>query len=305
MAMPPLLSVVTPTRGDFSDYWLTSLLQIRGEVQFVIVYPPATQPMAVADSRVKCLVSPYKGEMMQRFVGFLNADGRYVIALDDDDYLHPEVLSLTSQYFQRFPESWVLRLSQARIPATDQAAMTAPWEPIPAVAELPVEPDQPDASFILRTVPIAPLTIPFDWRYLIWPWLPRRDDQGRHIENFNTKVWDHTKVRQVLPALAHATQLLDNLTWIPKSGFDRLMGLFLQAYFFEAGATIGHWMPPPGQVRFITQDPKLKPPRYHAASDFLLVRAFPQYGYFWNLFFNKLSYIPRITAKRWWSRYKS
>jgi hypothetical protein len=75
------------------------------------------------------------------------------------------------------------------------------------------------------------------------------------------------------------------------------MGLFVQAASFESGATIGHWMPCPAQVRFISQDPALKPPRYHFLSDFLLVKHFPQYGYFWNLFFNKLSYLPRLLGK--------
>ncbi|MBD0335899.1 MAG: glycosyltransferase family 2 protein, partial [Cyanobacteria bacterium Co-bin13] len=70
--MQPVLSIVTPTRGNFSDYWLDQLLAVRGDVQFVLVYPPGVPRRAIADPRVKSLTSPYKGEMMQRFVALLN-----------------------------------------------------------------------------------------------------------------------------------------------------------------------------------------------------------------------------------------
>lgn len=295
--LPPILSVVTPTLGRFSATWLEALLAIQGDVQFVLVYPPGTIPHAGDDPRLKLLTSPYRGEMMQRLVGLLNADGRYIIALDDDDYLHPEVVNLTLEYFQRFPQSWVLRLYQDRIPAEHRAAMTAPWADLPVVADLPVLTHRTEADLGLIEVPIAPLTKRFDRRYLLWPWRTRRDDQGRHIENFNNKVWDSQKVQPVLPVLLQTTTLLGLLTWIPRSGFDRLLGLFLQAHWFEADRAIGHWMPAPGQVRFNLVAPELKPPRFHAASDWLLVRQFPQYGYLWNLWINKLSYVPKLTVK--------
>jgi glycosyltransferase involved in cell wall biosynthesis len=295
--MKPTLSVVTPTRGNFSQFWLTSLLAIQGDVQFVVVYPPDSPPSPIDDCRVKAITSPYKGEMMQRFVGLLNADGRYVIALDDDDYLHPDVVALTTAYFERFPDSLVLRLYQERIPAHHQAGIEAPWPTIPDVSQLPVLQHFSDHTPGLLEIPIAPLDIPFDRRYVFWPFVNRQDDQGRHIENFNTKVWDNDKVKQVLPDLAKTTELIGITTWIPRSGFDRLMGLFVQAYWFKSKSIVGHWLPSPGQVRFITVDAKLKPPRFHAASDLLLVKRFPQYGYFWNLFFHKLSYVPRLAVK--------
>ncbi|RZM81901.1 glycosyltransferase family A protein [Leptolyngbya iicbica] len=294
MTAKPILSVVTPTRGNFSEYWLEQLLCIQGEVQFVLVFPPGTRYQSFADPRIKVLQSPYKGEMFQRFVGLLNADGDYVIALDDDDYLHPEVVATVAAYFQRFPDSIVLRLMTDKIDEQNVEAYRRAWEPIPAVSNLSEGKRQAGQ---LQQLPIAPLDIPFDKRYLVWPFIERRDDRAPHIENFNTKVWRNDVVQKSLVEISQATILGGILTWIPRSGFDRLMGLFVQATCFESGITVGHWMPRPAQVRFISQDPALKPPRYHFLSDFLLVKHFPQYGYFWNLFFNKVSYLPRIVGK--------
>ena len=304
MTSKPSLSIVTPTRGNFSAYWLEQLLNVAGDVQFVLVYPPGVPPKQIADDRVKAIVSPYKGEMMQRFVALLNADGQYVLALDDDDFVHPHVVTAVTDYFQKYPESVVLRLLTEKIDHENLEAIKRPWDPMPQVDQIP---EGKNAQTDLRKVPIAPLNIPFDKRYLIWPFIKRRDDKASHIENFNTKVWQNDYVQKALPEISKATKLWGVLTWIPNSAFDRLMGLFVQAQSFQAGQTVGHWMPEPGQVRFISQDPALKPPRYHFLSDFLLVKHFPQYGYFWNLFFNKFSYLPRIVAKslRWKFQHKT
>jgi glycosyltransferase involved in cell wall biosynthesis len=294
MTSKPILSVVTPTRGNFSEYWLEQLLCIQGAVQFVLVLPPGTGCQSFADPRIKVLQSPYKGERFQRFVGLLNADGEYVIALDDDDYLHPEVVATVAAYFQRFPDSVVLRLKTDKIDEHNVEAYRRAWEPIPAISSLS---EGSRNAGQLQKVPIAPLDMPFDKRYLVWPFIERRDDRAPHIENFNTKVWRNDVVQTSLAEISKATTLWGVITWIPRSGFDRLMGLFVQATHFEAGTTVGHWMPMPAQVRFISQDPALKPPRYHFLSDFLLIKHFPQYGYFWNLFFNKASYLPRLLGK--------
>ena len=294
MYSKPILSIVTPTRGNFTDYWLEQLLTIKGDVQFVIVYPPGVVRKESSDGRVKAITSSYKGEMFQRFTGFLNADGQYIIALDDDDYLHPDVAQLVSDYFGAFPESIVLRLKAEKIDYLDYESYQRDWAAIPVMQNLS-EDGTSDTRLI--PLPIAPLTIPFDKRYLIWPFIKRYDDYSPHIENFNNKVWRSEVVQQALPDLSKTTQLLGVITWIPTSGFDRLMGLYVQACCFEPGKKIGHWMPSPCQIRFISQSPSLKPPRYHFLSDFLLVKRFPQYGYFWNLFFNKLSYLPRLLAK--------
>lgn len=42
MTNSPILSIVTPTLGKFSEHWLQQLLAIQGEVEFILVYPPGT-----------------------------------------------------------------------------------------------------------------------------------------------------------------------------------------------------------------------------------------------------------------------
>ncbi|WP_204102360.1 MULTISPECIES: glycosyltransferase family A protein [Spirulina sp. CCY15215] len=297
------LSIVTPTRGNFSDYWLEQLLNVRGDLEFVLVYYPGVPIKAIADTRVKTIVSPYKGEMMQRFLGFLNATGEYVLALDDDDFVHPNILELAKGYFQKFPESWVLRLKSNKIDQNEPEKVKAEWPPIPDLNSLKVlDRSTPETrSITLQTITIAPLENALDWRLLIPfiglfivfldrrdaegnPITKRRDARGPHIENFNNKIWNNSMLQQILPEISRSTKILGSLTWVPSSAFDRLVGLFFQAYFYQKESAIGHWMPDPEQIRFVDKDPKLKPPRFHVASDFLLIKYFPQYGYFWNLF---------------------
>ena len=65
---------------------------------------------------------------MQRFVGLLNASGEYVLALDDDDFVHPDIENLTGEYFKRFPESWILRLKKENIDFKDEERIKKDWE---------------------------------------------------------------------------------------------------------------------------------------------------------------------------------
>lgn len=300
-----ILSIVTPTLGKFSDYWLENLLKIQGAVQFILVYPPQFKTRATNDARIKTLISPYKGEMMQRFVGLLNAEGDYVLALDDDDFVHPEICQLTEKYFRRFPESWILRLQKAVIDISDEARIKQAWSQIPDVSQLeickktvenPYPYKQGDFTGLLE-VPIAPLDKQFDKRYLILPFLERKDNEGYHFENFNNIIWRNELVQQALPELSKATKVMGAITWIPSTGFDRLLGLFVQAKFYQKDIIIGHWLPKPEQIRYIDKNPSLKPPRFHVISDVLLAKYFPKYGYFWNLFFNKLYGVPRTVGK--------
>ncbi len=301
----PILSIVTPTLGKFSDYWLERLLQVEGAVQFVLVYPTLTQVRVIDDARVKVLISPYQGEMMQRFVGLLNAEGEYVLALDDDDFVHPEVIKLAKKYFNRFPESWILRLQKAVIDIADEQRIKRAWDAIPDVSQLEIckktaenpHPYQQGNYKGLLEVPIAPLDKSFDGRYLIWPFLKRRDNEGYHFENFNNIIWRNELVQQALPELSQATKIMGALTWIPSTGFDRLLGLFVQAKFFQKDMIIGHWLPKPEQIRYIDKDPALKAPRFHIITDVVSVKYFPQYGYLWNLVFSKLYGVPRTVGK--------
>lgn len=305
MPTNPILSIVTPTRGNFSPDWLERLLQVEGNVEFVLVYPPHAAVQAIDDPRIKSLLSPYKGEMMQRFVGLLNATGEFVIALDDDDFLHPQVLALVEAYFNHFPKSWILRLKKAVIDFRSTDRITRSWDALPRIEALAVDrktsenphPYQSGKFTGLLEVPIAPLNIPFDLRRVFLPFTKRKDNHGYHFENFNSIVWRNCLVQQALPDLASVTAFGGVLTWIPQSGFDRLLGLFVQAKFFQPNLIIGHWIPGAEQIRYIDKPARLKPPRFHVLSDLLLVKRFPQYGYLWNLFFAKLYGVPRTFAK--------
>ncbi|NET39390.1 MAG: glycosyltransferase family 2 protein [Cyanothece sp. SIO1E1] len=303
------LSIVTPTLGRFSEAWLKRLLAVKGSVQFILVYPPQvdfrTIDRTIDDPRLIAIKSPYKGEMMQRFVGLLNASGKYVLALDDDDFVHPEICQLSTQYFDRFPDSWILRLKKAVIDISNQERIQQPWASIPDVSQLEIckktvenpYPYQNGNYKGLLEIPIAPLKTKFDSRYLIWPFVNRTDNAGYHFENFNNIVWNNKIVQQALPSLSQATDIIGAVKWIPSTGFDRLSGLFIQSQLFKADAIIGHWLPGSEQIRYVDKSPSLKPPRFHVISDFLLIKRFPQYGYLWNLFFSKLYGVPRTLGK--------
>lgn len=302
----PILSIVTPTTGKFSDYWLEQLLKIKGDVEFVLVYYPNIPIRPINDSRVRVLTSPYKGEMMQRFIGLLNAYGEYVLALDDDDFVHPDIEKLTIEYFNRFPESWILRLNKENIDLKNEERIKQDWNEIPHISQLDIckktlenpYPYQQGNYKGLLEIPIAPLGTKFDFGYAIWPLKGRKDNLGYHFENFNNIVWKNALVQKALPELSKATKILGAITWIPSTGFDRLLGLFVQATFFEYNDKIvGHCMPKPEQIRYIDKPATLKPPRFHVISDALLVKQYPQYGYLWNLFFEKLYAVPRTLGK--------
>lgn len=301
----PILSIVTPTTGKYSEYWQEQLVKVKGEIQFILVYPPGAEIKPINDSRVKNLISPYKGETIQRIIGLLNASGEYVLSLDDDDYLHPDVLSLITEYFKIYPNSWILRLKKAEIDFQNKERIKQDWESIPDVNQLEICKKTPENPYPyqqgkyqgLLEVPIAPLDKKFDLRYAVWPLMERKDNFGYHFENFNNVVWKNKLVKEALQDLSQAMKIGGALTWIPFWGIDRLLGLFVQAKFYDKDAIIGHWMPNPEQVRYIDKPPALKPPRIHVIADALLVKSFPQYGYFWNLFFNKLYGVPRVLGK--------
>lgn len=299
----PFLSVVTPTRGNFSDAWLDRLLAIEGDdVEFVLVYHPFASVRDIGDRRVRSIVAPFKGELMQRMTGLLSAKGEYSIALDDDDFMHSQIVPMVRQYFQRFPDSWMMRLMVEKIDRDDVEALLAPWGEVVDVENLGVcqkrRTKEQDLTHLLE-VPIAPLDKPFDPRIVLLPGLFKRtDDCGVHLENFNNKVWRTDFIRPAMARICSATKLFGIVTLVPNMGADRLMGLAVQAMAYERGRTIGHWMPSkPPQIRFADLNPALKPPRHLVLCDLLLVKAFPQYGYFWNLFFAKLYDVPRAFGK--------
>lgn len=292
----PYLSIVTPTLGNFSEYWLQQLLAIKGDentLELILVYPPdaiEAKPK-INDPRVKIFFSMFKGETSQRFIGLINAKGKYVLALDDDDYLHPQIVSLASDYFNHFPDSFVLRIFKKGYDYQDEKAKQ-PWGEIPTIKELNVS-NLDQNSNGLRPLSIAPLNNRFRPILLFYPYAKRKDHHGRHMENFNNRVWLTAKVQEALADLSKTMRFADPLTWIASWGFDRLLCLYIQAKLFGQVDYIGHEImssessESSEQVRYIGRPYSQKTTRLIFPSDALLAIRFPQYGYFWNLFFEE------------------
>ena len=179
------------------------------------------------------------------------------------------------------------------------------WSTIPDITQLEIGQKTPENPYPyqqgkfygLVEVPIAPLDINFDIRYALWPQKERPDCYGIHFENFNNRVWQTNKVQAALADLSTSMKLWGNLTWIPFWSLDRLLGLFVQAKFYQPEAIVGHAMPKPEQIRYITRPENVKELRFYISADALLIKRFPQYGYLWNLFFWQLYKIPQILAR--------
>ncbi|MBD2482910.1 glycosyltransferase family A protein [Planktothrix sp. FACHB-1365] len=300
----PLLSIVTATLGKFSDYWLEQLLKVKGNVEFILVYPPNTPIPNFPDPRIRVIISPFKGEVMQRMTGLLNVNTEYVIALDDDDFIHPDILELTSNYFARFPESWVLRLAIKNIDYQDEAEIQKEWSAIPNIDQLEVISKTPENPYPyqkgnykdLLAIPIVPLNNKLDILLLINQKRTRKDREGIHFENFNNKVWKTVQVKESLEDFSQTLKLMNALTWIPSWSLDRTLGLFIQAKFYEPEKIMGHALPKPEQIRYILMQKKGF--RIYLSSDILLIKRFPQYAYLWNLIFSQLDQIPRFLFSR-------
>lgn len=282
----PLLSIVTPTRGNFTPYWLEQLLLIRGDVEFLLIYPPGEEPKAIPDQRVRTILSPAKGELAQRSTGVLNASGKFTLALDDDDYLHPEVVSVIEPYFDRFPDSLVLRFLDKSIKSEKiQDIRVEPWTRLKAPNFLTAGGET--AADILREVPIAPLDKNFNFQWLINPFMKRTDYDGPHMENFTNKVWRSDVLKKPISVLSSQMTILGPIRWQPSWSFDRLPSLFIQAFYYKSGMRIGHWMVSDLMVQRGTSVSRKGEYRYILFGDCLLLKKFPQYGYFWNLFFEQ------------------
>lgn len=300
----PLLSIVTATLGKFSDYWLEELLKVKGNVEFIFVYPPNTPIPNFPDPRIKVIISPFKGEVMQRMTGLLNVNTEYVIALDDDDFIHPDILELTSNYFARFTESWVLRLAIKNIDYQNQAEIQKDWSAIPDTNQMEVIYKTPENPYPyqngnykdLIAIPIVPFNNKLDILLLVDQKTTRKDREGIHFENFNNKVWKTFQVKESLEDFSQTLKLMNALTWIPSWSLDRTLGLFIQAKFYEPEKIMGHALPKPEQIRYILMQKKGF--RIYLSSDILLIKRFPQYAYLWNLIFSQLDQIPRFLFSR-------
>jgi hypothetical protein len=291
----PYLSIVVPMREGVPKEWFDAFLSVEGDVEFILVYPPGCQPDDYTDPRLRQFVSPFRGEIIQRLSGLLNARGTYVLTINCDEYLIPSILTLVEQYFQRFPDSWVLRLSTEKADYGDKAALFAPWQAWPDMAQVETCSHRQGNQGLynqgrLLDIPIAPLENKFDIGFL---WRGRRDHHGSHTENFDKKVWKNERVQAALQEILQAMVLLGPVRYLPFWCLDRLLGLSLQAKFHEPGLTIGHKMPQPEQLRSEDNPPEhQRRGRFYIFAEILLIRRFPQYGYLWTLVGHQIREIP-------------
>lgn len=292
----PILSIVTPTREGFSKHWLREFLKIKGDVELILVHPPGMAKPTIEDPRVQQINSPFRGEIIQRMTGLLNATGTYVLTVNCDEYLNPDIAELAVQYFTQFPDSWVMRLSRKEFPFGKKAELDKPWESLPPIKDLKVcskaqgtQKLYNEGNYLLE-VPIAPLEKPFDIGCF---WRGRRDHHGYHAENFDKKVWKTKMVQETLKELSSSMNLFGPFKYVPFWCLDRLLGLSLQAKFYQSGKCIGHLMPFPEQIRIEDNPPEYKrTKRFYVIAEILLLKRFPQYGYLWNLIIHQIVEVP-------------
>lgn len=305
MTQRPILSIVTPTLGMYSESWLEAMSQLKGisigEIEHVLVYPPGASFGKINAPHIREICCTEKGGTLQRYSGLLNARGQYVLCIDDDDYLHPEILDTVKAYFSRFSESWLLRLRKDLVPTDNPAAFTAPWTPIPDVQTLEVNTSFANDQYGgLLINPIVPFKHHFKLKYLVFPFRKT----GIFTENFNNMVWKNEYVQAALPKISEVMTLCGPIKWHPASGCERFFGLFVQAYHFNSrlpNLVIGHVLPQVPQVRFATVNPVYKKARFHVFVDLLLLIAFPKYDYFWSRAAAQIYDTPRTILKllRW------
>jgi hypothetical protein len=228
---------------------------------------------------------------MQRLTGLLNARGTYVLSMNCDEYLLPDILTLVEHYFATYPDSWVLRLATRIFDYGDGNLTQEPWTCPTAIAHLKILDLQTpfklfaSGEYLMET-PIAPLDNPLDWQSLT---KGRRDLHGRHPENFDKAVWRNDRVQATLQDLVGTMQWGKIFKYAPFWCLDRLLGLMLQAKFYEKGKIIGHQLPLPEQLRTEENPPNYKRVgRYYIWAELLLIKRFPRIPYFWNLIMTEL-----------------
>ncbi|NES03913.1 MAG: transposase, partial [Okeania sp. SIO2F4] len=134
----PILSIVVPTREGLPQYWTESFLKINGDVELILVHPPGMKKLPISDSRMQQINSSFRGEIIQRMTGLMNASGKYILTVNCDELLYPDIAEVTKQYFTKFPDSWVLRLDVKKLKYGDEASLKSPWEAIPNINEMEI-----------------------------------------------------------------------------------------------------------------------------------------------------------------------
>jgi hypothetical protein len=191
----------------------------------------------------------------------------------------------------------MLRLSKKFFDFGDQEIIQLPWTAPRTIDHLKVlDLSQSFKLFssheYLLEVPIAPLDNALNFVSLLQG---RRDHRGRHVENFDKTIWKNEKVQVALQEIATTMKFGDSIKYVPFWCLDRLLGLILQARFFEPGIIIGHELPLPECLRMEDNPPNYKRTnRYYVFAEVLLLKRFPDKGYFWNLVLSQLKDIPRI-----------
>jgi hypothetical protein len=297
----PLLSIVIPTREGLEDTWLSSLLQVEGNLEIILVHPPTLEKIPLTDPRFKQINCSLRGEVIQRLTGLFNATGIYVLSLNCDEYINPKIVTWTQEYFQRFPESWVMRLRGEGFNYGNKEKLQAPWSEVPDISSLRVfskaqpSTDKYNDFTDLLELPIAPLNNSID---LLALFRPRKDQHGLHIENFDKKVWKNDLVQATIRDLSEALNLVGPFKYVPFWCLDRLLGLSLQANFFQPEQVVGHWLPFPAQVRLEDNPPEYsRRDRFYLLAEIILIKKFPQYPYLWNLTLDHIRLLPKGIIK--------
>jgi len=292
----PTLSIVVPTREGLPEYWLEALLKINGDVELILVHPPGMKKLPISDSRMQQINSSFRGEIIQRMTGLMNASGKYILTVNCDELLHPDIAEITKQYFTKYPDSWVLRLNRKEVTYGDEAGLKSPWEAVHNIDDMKTcgvrtgDQNLQNQPNYMVEIPIAPLHNKFDPFCML---RGRKDHQGWHTENFDKKVWKNEIVQATLADIRDAMILSGPFKYFPFWCLDRLLGLSIQAKYYEQGKIIGHKLPKPEQIRIEDNPPEYKrSKRFYVFAELLLLKNNPQYGYLWNLILAQLTEIP-------------
>ncbi|MGB5770928.1 MAG: transposase [Crocosphaera sp.] len=286
----PTLSVIIPMRDNVPEVWIQELSKVEGNIEFILVYPPQVPLLSNTDSRIRQIISPLRGEVIQRITALLNASGTYVLSLNCDEYLYPQIEQVTIQYFQRFPNSYFLKLRQKFYPYGEQEKLIEEWKSLSHIEEIKVKPwlDRELSDLeTLHEIPICPLENKFDPLCIF---RGRKDHHGRHQENFDKKIWKNSLVQEQLQDIIKLLTIFGPFKYVPFWCADRLLGLSMQAKLYEKGIfkkdeIIGHFLPLPEQFRTESNPPQFQytTNRRYVLAEVFLVKLYPKYGYLWNL----------------------